>query len=232
MTAAPSALAASAHQAPRTASVHAPSTRALLGCAAASLPVWAVVSLTQAATRRGFDITRHPLSALSNGSLGWIQIADFLVVGSLVVAGSVGLRRALRGTPGGTWTPRLALVYGLGMISAGLLRMDPMDGFPVGTPAGQPTSMSWHSVGHMISGTIAFTAIIAACFVLGHHFSRAGERGLAVASRVVAVVFILGDGWAMTGGRYGALTMGIGVFAGMAWISIVAARLRRLPAAR
>jgi Protein of unknown function (DUF998) len=232
MTAVQNSQAAPATPAARTFSVRASSTRLLLGCAAASLPVWAVVSYSQAFTRQGFDVTRHPLSALSNGSLGWIQIANFLVVGSLVVAGSVGLRRALRGTPGGTWTPRLALVYGLGMISAGLLRMDPMDGFPVGTPAGQPTSMSWHSVGHMISGTIAFTAIIAACFVLGRHFSRVGERGLAVASRVAGVVFILGDGWAMTGGRYGALTLGVGVAVGMGWISLVAARLRGKVAVR
>ena len=36
----------------------------------------AVVSLTQAATRAGFDLTRHPLSALSNGDLGWLQITN------------------------------------------------------------------------------------------------------------------------------------------------------------
>jgi hypothetical protein len=53
----------------------------LLTCAVAAAPLWAVVSLAQAATREGFDLTHHPLSALSNGSLGWLQISNFLVAG-------------------------------------------------------------------------------------------------------------------------------------------------------
>ena len=56
-------------------------TRTLLTCAAVAAPLWAAVSLAQAATRAGFDLTRHPLSALSNGSLGWLQIANFVVAG-------------------------------------------------------------------------------------------------------------------------------------------------------
>ena len=61
--------------------------------------------------RRG--VGSSPLSALSNGSLGWLQIANFLVCGALTVLGAVGLREAMRGTPGGTWTPRLVAVNGL-----------------------------------------------------------------------------------------------------------------------
>lgn len=75
-------------------------TRSLLTCAVLASPLWTVVALTQAATRDGFDITRHPLSALSNGSLGWLQIANFLAVGALFALGATGLRRALHGTPG------------------------------------------------------------------------------------------------------------------------------------
>jgi hypothetical protein len=35
------------------------STRSLLTCAAVAAPLWVVVSLAQAATREGFDLTRH-----------------------------------------------------------------------------------------------------------------------------------------------------------------------------
>src|SRR3954447_11634234 len=73
------------------------STRVLLGCAAVAAPLWATVSLLQAATREGFDLTRHPLSALSNGSLGWLQITNFLVAGLLTIIGAAGLRRVMRG---------------------------------------------------------------------------------------------------------------------------------------
>lgn len=57
-------------------------TRSLLTCAVVASPLWAVVSLAQAVVREGFDITRHPLSALSNGGLGWLQITNFLLAGT------------------------------------------------------------------------------------------------------------------------------------------------------
>ncbi|GAA2731385.1 DUF998 domain-containing protein [Actinocorallia aurantiaca] len=212
------------HAAPATAA--SPSTRTLLALAAVAAPLWAVVSLVQAFTREGYDLMRHPLSMLSTGALGWLQISNFLFCGALTVAGAVGLRRAMRGTPGGTWTPRLVAVNGLGMMAAGVFSMDPADGFPAGTPAGAPEAMSWHAVLHLVSGSVAFTALIAACFVLGRHFARTGDRGRAVVSRVAGVVFILGDGWAMSGGPAGSLTLAVGVLTGMLWVSAVAAHLR------
>jgi hypothetical protein len=203
------------------------STRTLLTAAAAVAPVWALVSLGQVFTREGFDLTRHPLSALSTGSLGWIQIANFLIVGALLIAGSFGFRRAMSGKPGGIWAPRLILVNGIGMLAAGVFVMDPADGFPVGTPAGMPAGMSWHSMLHMASGSVSFIALAAAGFVLGRHFSRAGARGMAIASRAAGVAVIVGNGWAMTGGHAGSLTLAVGVTTAMAWVSLAAARLRK-----
>ncbi|MGW4893304.1 DUF998 domain-containing protein [Kitasatospora sp. NPDC004240] len=205
----------------------AATTRALLTAAALAAPLWAVVALTQAATREGFDITRHPLSALSNGSLGWVQIADFLLVGALYTAGASGLRRVLHGTPGGTWVPRLVRVQGLGMIAAGVFVMDPADGFPAGTPDGMPTALTWHSYAHMAAGMLTFVAMGAACYVLGRHFSRTGRRAEAVASRLAGTALLLGNGWAMGGGKAGTLTLAVGVMIAMFWISAVAARHRR-----
>jgi Protein of unknown function (DUF998) len=201
-------------------------TRALLACAALSAPLFAVVSLSQAFTRAGFDLTRNPLSQLSDGSLGWIQVADFVLTGVLAILGAAGLRRALAGRTGGVWVPRLVRGSGIGYIAAGIFRMDPGNGFPAGTPLGQTRTMSWHSDLHMLSGTIAFAAIIAACFVLGRFYAREGRRGLAGASRVAGVIFILGDGWATVGGAAGSLTLCVGALTGMLWVSYVAARLR------
>jgi hypothetical protein len=202
-------------------------TRSLLTCAAVAAPLWSVVSLAQAAARESFDLTRHPLSALSNGSLGWLQITNFLLAGVLTVAGSAGLRRALHGTPGGTWAPRLVLVNGVGMIAAGVFVMDPADGFPAGTPRGISEPLTWHSYGHMAAGSIAFTALIAACYVLGRHFSRAGNRGHAIASRVAGTALLIGNGWAMSGGQAGSLTLAVGAITAMLWISTIAAQYRR-----
>jgi hypothetical protein len=198
-------------------------TRFLLTCGAVAAPLWAAVSLAQAATREGFDLTRHPLSALSNGSLGWLQIANFLVAGILTVAGAVGLRRAL----GSKWAPRLILINGLGQFAAGLFVMDPADGFPVGTPYGMPQALTWHSYGHMAAGTIAFGTLIAACYVLGRHFSRAGNRAYAVASRVAGTALLVGDLWAMSGGQAGSLTLAVGAITATLWVAWVSAQYRQ-----
>ncbi|WP_182900629.1 DUF998 domain-containing protein [Microbispora sp. H10830] len=202
------------------------STRALLTCAVLSTPVFGIVSLTQAFTREGFDLLRHPLSMLSTGDLGWLQIGTFWITAVLTVAGAIGLRSVMRGTPGGTWAPRLLLVEGAGLAAAGAFSMDPGDGFPAGTPLGAPAGMSWHAMLHMAAGSVAFTALIAACFVLGRHFARAGRAGHAVASRLGGLALLLGNGWAMSGGRAGSLTLCVGVLVAMSWVSVVAAAKR------
>ncbi|WP_193596914.1 DUF998 domain-containing protein [Microbacterium sp. YJN-G] len=66
-------------------------SRALLGALAVTGPLWAAVSLIQAFTRPGFDLSRHPLSMLSLGDLGWLQIANFIVAGALAIIGARGL---------------------------------------------------------------------------------------------------------------------------------------------
>ena len=40
-------------------------------------------------------LSPHPLSLLSLGDLGWIQIANFVVTGLLVTACAIGMRRVL-----------------------------------------------------------------------------------------------------------------------------------------
>ncbi len=69
-------------------------TRAMLAAGIVAGPLFIVASLVQVLTRQGFDLTRQPISMLSLGDLGWIQIANFEVTGLLVLACAVGMRRA------------------------------------------------------------------------------------------------------------------------------------------
>jgi Protein of unknown function (DUF998) len=75
-------------------------TRSLLGYGVIAGPFYVVVSLVQALTRDGFDLTRHAWSLLANGELGWVQVANFAVTGAMLVAFAVGLHRALAGGRG------------------------------------------------------------------------------------------------------------------------------------
>ncbi|MYS62648.1 DUF998 domain-containing protein [Streptomyces sp. SID5473] len=200
--------------------------RAQLAAGAAAGPLWAVVSLAQAAVRDGYDITRHPLSMLANGSPGWIQTTNFVVAGLLSVAGAAGLRRALRGRPGGTWAPVLLLVHGVGMVLAGVFTVDPGDGF-AGTPAGAPQTISAESAAHLAAGSLSFLALIAGLWVLGRYFSRAGERGFAMGCRTAGTALLLGNVWAMSGSAGGSLAIAVGGIVAMVWASVIAGRLSR-----
>ena len=58
----------------RIVSPAAPSkeTARLLACGVLAGPLFLTVLMIQAFTREGFDLSRHPLSLLSLGDLGWI----------------------------------------------------------------------------------------------------------------------------------------------------------------
>jgi hypothetical protein len=127
-------------------------------------PVFLTAGLVQAATREGFDLGRHALSQLALGSLGFVQIAAFLLTGTLLVAASVGARRAMTGA-GATWGPRLVAGFGVGMLVAGVFVADPAFGYPVGTAAG-PGQVSWHGALHGVGFAVAMISWVSACLVL------------------------------------------------------------------
>ena len=151
-------------------------TIGLLACGVVAGPLFTVVGLTQAFTRPGFDLTRHALSLLENGDLGWIQISSFLLTGLLFIACAVGMRRIMRGSRGGTWGPWLIGILGADLIGAAFFRADPGLGFPPGTPADAST-LSLHGLGHLIVGTVSFLSLIAACFVFARRFVAQRLRG-------------------------------------------------------
>lgn len=200
-------------------------TRSLLGYGVLAGPFYVAVSLAQALTRDGFDLSRHAWSLLANGQHGWIQITNFILTGLMVIAAAVGLHRALPGTP---WVARLVGVYGASLVAAGLLRADPAMGFPAGTPEGQGT-VSWHGLGHLAAGGVGFLSVIAACFVLARRFARDGRRGWAVYSRVSGALFLVGFAGIASGNSAPALTLGFvaAVLVIWGWLAAVCVSLYR-----
>src|SRR5690348_3399225 len=160
-------------------------TKSLLGYGVVAGVVFEASILIQGLTRHGFRIAHDDASLLSNGPLGWIQVATFLLAGAMTIAAAAGVRRATASR----WAPRLIGIYGAGLIGAGLFSADPAYGFGPGAPLGRATHISWHGAGHLISAGIGFIALIAACFVVARYFSRQGRRGLAGYSRFTGVAF-------------------------------------------
>lgn len=160
-------------------------TRRLLRCGLAAGPVFLGTAAAQILTREGFDLTRHPISLLANGDLGWIQIASFLLTGSLVIGFAAGRHHALRGQKGGTWGPRLLTVYGASLIMSGIFVADPANGFPLGSPDVVSTP-SWHGILHGV-GAVGIDIFALACLVLARHFHSHKSRVWTTTATITAI---------------------------------------------
>lgn len=195
-------------------------------------PIYVVVGLVEALARPGFDLTRHSLSLLANGDLGWIHVALLVGCGLLTMAGAMGLRRAMVDGRGRTWGPILIGLYGAGLVVAGCLTADPALGFPIGTPDGPPAAYSWHGIGHLVAGGVGFLCLIAGCFVLARRFASHAERMWAAYSVGTGIAFFAGFVGIASGSQSPAINLafGVAVIVAWTWISAVCARTRaRIP---
>ena len=105
-------------------------TKKLLTCGMLAGPVYVGLWMLQIFIREGYDPTRHDLSLLSNGDLGWIQITNFLVSGFLVILGAVGFHRAMQKGKGRIVGP---LLLGLATTSLMLWRKSFVPGWVLHT---------------------------------------------------------------------------------------------------
>jgi hypothetical membrane protein len=204
-------------------------TRTLLACGIVAGALYTAVAVAQVLTRDGFDPRHHALSLLSNGPLGWIQIANFVTTGLLVVAASIGLGRALRNGRGARWGPRLVATYGVALVAAGAFVADPMNGFPRGAPDGPPDAPTWHGVLHFVSGAVGFLALIAACLILARRFAVAGRRAWAAYSAATGVVFFAAFAGIASGSGQPAINLAFATSVVLVWIWLAAlcAHLRK-----
>lgn len=170
-------------------------TSRLLTAGIVTGPVFLTVWLAQALTRDGFDPTRHPISLLSLGAGGWVQIANFVVTGVLLLGFAAGLRRVLHPGRAGTWGPALFALNGVGLIVAGVFVTDAGAGFPAGAPEGAPESISWHGVLHEVGFITASVSWLAVCVVLLRRFRADGQRGWAVACVVAPLLWVAVGAW-------------------------------------
>lgn len=213
---------------PRTYSpalTRAEPTAGLFAAAALAAPFFLSVATVQALARDGFDLTRHPLSLLSTGDWGWVQIANFVVTGFLVLAFAVGLRRRFAPGRAGTWGLILFGLLGVGLVTAGVLVADPSDGFPPGAPP--ITDPTWHGTAHNIAAALATDPAAIGCLVLARRFSVDRDRRWAGVS-VVTAVTVLVLGWWPDAHSISVRLAGV-VALLLAYISATAFRLSRAP---
>lgn len=193
--------------------------RALLACGLFVAPVFYVFAIVQLLIRPDFDIRVQPISFLSLGELGWIQVLSFIITGALAIFCAWGLRTYLQGQRGGTWGPVLVGLFGIGMILAGIFRPDPL---PV---EGSTPSMTVSGMLHMIAFFVAFPSLIAACFVFMRRFIALKQTGFAVycAATAVAVPVLMGASAAQPA-WVGVIVAGAGLVL-FGWLAVLSWRL-------
>ena len=197
-------------------------------------PIYIIVGLAQILTREGFDMTRHPLSMLSLGDLGWIQITNFIVTGFLVLLAAIALRRLAQGDKRLRRGAFLIGLYGVCVLGGGIFVTDPALGFPPGTPDVYPETFSWHGLLHFIAGQIAFLSLIAASFVYGKYFAVNQMRKWATFSRFTGGIFLAAiialmatAGMESTAGMvWASIFLYLAVALGWMWLSALASRMR------
>jgi hypothetical protein len=200
----------------------APRTGFLLGCGAAAGPFYLVVGVAQGLIRDGFDFARHPLSVLANGPGGWIQTANFVLTGLMVIAAAIAFRHLLGPKSRGmTW---FLGAFGAAMLAAAIFPADPVDGFPPGTPRGFPTSISTTGLLHFAAGALGFLCLAISGFAAAWTMWRRHAPSLALLSLFSGLSVVLG----FFGGMVlpvGILGIWLAVVVGWAWLTVMSLRL-------
>jgi hypothetical protein len=209
-------------------------TKVLLICGAVAGPFFTLAWLVEGATRADYDPMRYPISSLSMGELGWMQVAAFIITGLLILAFGIELRRILRQPTGSVWGPLLIMLLGIGLIGAGIFVTDPLNGYPPGTPI-LPTERTTHGILHDIFGIPFFLGLPIACFVFARYFTRQAERswawysllsgiGMFVVFFVARLGFRLLPAYPDLAANFGLLQR-LTVTIGLAWLTLLAVHM-------
>ncbi len=198
-------------------------TRSLLGWGVVAGIFYLITGVVHGVLREGFDFSRHALSLLMLGPSGWVQSANLILSGLMVMAAALGLARVILPAKR---TSMLLGVYGLALIASGIFPPDPMAGFPEGAVA---TGGSLSGILHLAFGAVGFVALAVAAFMASGWLRGRREAVLANLSRLAGAVILLGfiGGAALSAGPAGVLLLWLAVVAGWAWLAIVCAHAYR-----
>jgi hypothetical membrane protein len=201
----------------------------LLALGALCAPVFIVTLFIEGFTRAQYNWLRFPISSLSIGPQGWMQITNFIITGSLIVLLGMGLRLSLEPhARGSVWGPIVVAIAGVGLIGAGVFVSDPVFGYPPDQPL-VLKQFTTHGHFHDFFSMFWFIGLPTACVVLARRFLGLGETGWAVYSILsgigMLVFFVLaGAGFNQTNGLvdYAGLYQRISVSTGVLWLMFTA----------
>lgn len=211
-------------------------TAALLWAGAAGAALFVVVALIEGTLRPGYDPASMPVSALSLGDRGWVQIASFVLTGVCMLACATGVGMALPAeVTGRWWSAALLALFGIGLIASGVFVMDPpprVVGDGADSAADAVGTRTWHGAAHDVAGFVVFLSLSAGLLTLGASLAGAGrDDRIGVVSLVTgAAVLVLFGGFVVTSvaaPHVAGLVQRIGIVVGWSGLAWTAAALAR-----
>jgi hypothetical protein len=190
------------------------------------------VFVVEGAQRSDYRPLRQPVSALALGPRRFVQTANFVVAGTLFVAGARGLSRA--GSGNGGLVTVLIGAAGAGLLTAAVFPTDPVSGYPPETDAVPPHQTTTGML-HNLSSVPVFLGVSASAALSAVKAIRRGEHGWAAYSvasgaTMLGTTLIAGAGFGQSPRAVdvAGLFQRISIVSGFSWVSIVCARALRM----
>jgi hypothetical protein len=130
----------------------------LVACGFAAPILFVGNFLIEGATRPGYDPRAEFVSLLSLGSDGWMQVANFLVAGWLLLGFSVAVLQAVRIGAAPRPAPIVFSTMGLGLVAAGAFPTDAID-----------APLTLHGELHYVATALVAGSMAAACLLEWHN---------------------------------------------------------------
>lgn len=174
--------------------------------------VFVAVFLVLGAVKPGYDAAARFVSEGSIGELGWIQIANFVLLGTMLLAFAAALWNGYGNETSGRIGAGLIAAVGVSLVFAGVFVTDP------GTKI-----VSRHGLVHVIASMVVFGGLMLACLAFAWRLHASG--GFAAYSVATPIFIPIGIVVTNAAGRWIGLAQRALIVVAWSWITVLAWRV-------
>ena len=174
--------------------------------------LFVVVFLVLGVAKPGYDATARFVSEGSIGELGWVQVANFVVLGVMLAAFAVPLWAGYGNDLSGRLGAALIAAMGVGLGLAGVFVTDP--GSRV---------VSRHGLVHVIASIVVFASLTLACLTFAWRLR--GDPAFAAYSVATGLFVPVGFVATVAAGRWLGIAQRVLIVVGWTWIAVLGWRL-------
>ena len=197
-------------------------------CGAIASVFFTLSWIIQEAFRETYNPFMAPISSLSYGPTGGVQVATFFITGVLILLFAYGLWNTWKEERWlSQWVPIFVVICAISFIGSALFTADFANGYPAGAPV-VITNPTFSGIMHQSCVTLLFFSTPLGCFILGNYFAFKKEPKWLIYSSLSGLIFLIfafltAVGYYNPPGLefYAGLFQRITITIGFLWITIV-----------